>query len=52
MESWGNLVETWPFASILAFALALTFNCVTIEMPKLMPLNPKGWALKPTWKFW
>jgi hypothetical protein len=51
MEGWGSLARTWPFASILAFALVLTYDCVVVEMARLMPLYPKGWALKPTWKF-
>jgi hypothetical protein len=52
MEGWCTLAETWPFVSILAFALVLTFDCAIVEMPKLTPLYPKGWTLKPTWKFW
>jgi len=52
MEGWDNLVGTWPFTSILPFALAITSNCATVKMPKLTPLYPKGWDLKPTWKFW
>jgi hypothetical protein len=51
MECCGNLAGTWPFASILAFALAVIANCAIIEMPRLKLLYPKGWALKPTWKF-
>jgi len=46
MKGYGSFVGTWPFASILAFALTLAFDCVVIEMPKLTPLYPKGWALK------
>jgi hypothetical protein len=51
MECCGSLVGTWPFASILAFALVVIVNCVVIETPRLTPLYPKGWALKATWKF-
>ncbi len=43
--------QTWPFASILAFALVLAFDCAVVEMPRLMPTYPKGWAREPTWKF-
>jgi hypothetical protein len=41
MEGWGSLVGTWPFASILAFALVLASDCAAIEMPRLTPLYPK-----------
>jgi hypothetical protein len=51
MECCDNLAGTWPFASILAFALAVIVNWVIIEMPRLKLLYLKRWALKPTWKF-
>jgi hypothetical protein len=46
-----HLAGTWPFVSILAFALALTSNCAVIEMPRLTLLYLKAWALKLAWKF-
>ncbi len=45
MEGCCNHVGTWPFASILALALALGFDCVGVEMPKFTPLHPNGWDL-------
>jgi len=51
MEGCCNHARTWPFASILAFALALTSDYTCVEMPKFTPLYLNEWALKPTWKF-
>jgi hypothetical protein len=45
MGGQGGLAGTWPFASILTFALALAFDYAVDEMPKLMPLYPNGCAL-------
>jgi hypothetical protein len=42
MEGGDNLAKTWPFISILPFALAIASNCAAIEMHKLTPLYPKG----------
>ncbi len=45
MGGWGNLARTWPFASILTFALVLTSDYVVVEMSKLMPMYPNWCAL-------
>jgi hypothetical protein len=51
MEGCNNLVGMCAFANILTFAFALSFDYAAIKTPRLMPLYPKGWALKLAWKF-
>jgi hypothetical protein len=39
-----GVCDTWPSTDILTFAFILAFDCEIVEMPKLMPLYPKGWV--------
>jgi len=45
VEGYCSYVGRWPFASILALALALASNYASVEMPKFAPLYLNGWAL-------